>query len=118
MKTVLIIAADIFVSAMAVFGVWCILRFYSIGSSRRKNLKTAIYINSVDDIEKLEGIIFEADHVFFERKQDKYPLLADEALCECFFDQAISSTVIDRVDVYIRVPCSEIHSKGDSRENQ
>ena len=100
MGSCLVLAAEIFLAAMAVFGLYCAV-FLLCGDIRRR-YRTAIRIQNINDIRSLESMILQADTSFFSSRREKYALLVDYDLDKEAFD-LISENFSDRVDIYRRI---------------
>lgn len=93
----LLLAAEILLAAMAVFGMYCVI--FLTCDELRCEYRTAIKIKNSNDLKTLESMILQADTSFFSSRREKYALLVDYDLDEEAFD-LISENFSDRVDIY------------------
>jgi hypothetical protein len=100
----LILAAEILLAAMAVFGLYCAV--FLLCGERGGKYKTAIRIQNINDIRSLESMILQADTSFFSSRREKYALLVDYELDEEAFE-FISESISDRVELYRHIDKKE-----------
>ena len=100
MRFCLMLAAEIFLAAMAVFGIYCAL--FLMSENGREWYSIAIRIQNKNDIKNLEGIILQAGTSLFSSCREKYALLVDYDLDEDSL-KYISDNLSVRVDVYRRI---------------
>ena len=93
----LILAAEILLAAMAVFGIYCVV--FLLCGERRGKYKTAIRIQNINDIRSLESMILQADTSFFSSRREKYALLVDSELDRSDVEN-IPDDIINRVEIY------------------
>ena len=106
----LILAAEILLAAMAVFGLYCAV--FLLCGERGGKYKTAIRIQNINDIRSLESMILQADTSFFSSRREKYALLVDSELDVTDFSHT-SKDVLERVYIYKLV---EKQTKGSTEE--
>lgn len=97
MRFCLILAAEILLSAMAVFGTYCAVLLLS--ENRRGRYRIAINIKNEKDIKTLESMILQADNSMFSSRREKYALLVDYDINEEIFE-CIPNAVSDRIEIY------------------
>lgn len=97
MRFCLVLAAEIFLAAMAVFGLYCAV-FLLCGGVRGR-YRTAIIIQNINEITSLESMILQADTSFFSSRREKYALLVDCEFDEVAFED-ISDSILSRLDIY------------------
>ncbi len=104
MHFLVVLAAEIFLAAMAVFGIYCAVFILCDGG--HSNYRTAIKIQNLNDIKTLESMILQADNSFFSSRREKYALLVDYELDEEAFE-FISESISDRVELYRHIDKKE-----------
>ena len=96
------IASDIFIAAMAVFGLWCVFQFLSIDLTSSGKLRCAVNIVSKDQLDELDSIVYAIDRSALFAKEEKYALLLEEDVVPLISEAALPVDVSDRVEFYVR----------------
>lgn len=100
---VIYIVSDIFIAAMAVFGLWCVFQFLLLDLTARDSLRCAVDITSKEQIAKLEAVVCEIDRSAFLAREEKYAMLIDKELLYSEDISALPESISDRVEFYVRV---------------
>lgn len=96
------IISDIFIAAMAVFGLWCALQFLTLDLTSRSSLRCAVSISSPERIGDMCAIVYEIDRSALVAKEENYALLFDDKSLAELAEKEMPKEISGRVELYLR----------------
>lgn len=103
MINVINIISDVFIAAMAVFGLWCAFQFIMLDISTHSLIRCAANIDSHDSIARVGDMVCEMDRSALTVREEKYPLLFTDEGIALKAASELSEELFDRVEFYVRV---------------
>jgi len=99
---VICILSDIFIAAMAVFGLWCVFQFLALDLTASGSIRCAVNIDREERIERLGSIICEIDRSALFAREEKYALLFDAETILLVSEESLPENISDRVEFFVR----------------
>ena len=96
------VLAEIFVAAMAVFGLWCAFELLMLDLSVTSDIVCALEIKNQDDIDALEETLCALDQSAYFRGKKRYVFLLSEESAADLLKSDISEELFYRAEFYIR----------------
>ena len=104
MINVINIISDIFIAAMAVFGLWCAFQFIMLDISAHSRIRCAVRIDdSRESTERVGDMVCELDRSALTVREEKYPLLFTDKSKALKAASELSEELFDRVEFYVRI---------------
>ncbi len=106
--TAVYIASQIFISAMAVFGLWCLFQLIIADTTVYPLQRNAIRPRNAEDLERIEYIVCEMDRSAFFAREEKYALLLDREMMNDRDLEELIRRLPSRVELY--APIESAHA--------